>query len=292
MQADLLPYLPEWFRQIKDFEALVDTETKEFEVLAAAMSAVRDNFYIQTADSQTILLYEGLFSIIPTPEESLDFRRARILNRLSIQPPFSIRFLYEKLDQIIGVGKWSVTMDYSAHTLYVESAAENQAWANEVYITLNTIKPCHILYISRPFTTSGLLMAEEVGLFEGEYKYKLGAWGLGLNPFIKFTNKGVIVTKDQKSIETGLLEDVAAFTASDIASVRLNGSVIITDFDEKEATGTTVTVQYTVTNAQAPIITREELLSTDGTVLTSAPVYVPVSSSVQFRHTITTKEGS
>lgn len=292
MQTDLMPYLPEWFRQIKDFEALINTETQEFEVLAAFIGAVRDNFYVQTADVGTVAQYEGLFGIIASPVETLDFRRARILNRLSVQPPFTLPFLYEKLNQIIGAGKWSVVMDYSTYTLYIESAAENQSWADEIYFTLNTIKPCHIVYVSRPLVTSGLLLSEEVGLYESEYKYKLGAWGLGLNPFMSHIDRGVIVTKEQRTVASGLLDDVASFTAADIIAVRLNGSVIVGAFDTKEAVGNLVTVQYIVTSAQVSAITQIELLGVDDKVLTSAPVYVPVPNPVQLRHTITTKEGS
>ena len=54
--------------------------------------------------------------------------------------------------ELIGPDRWQVTVDYPNYTLYIDSAAENQAWATEVAITVNTIKPCHIVYRSRPYT--------------------------------------------------------------------------------------------------------------------------------------------
>ena len=89
-----------------------------------------------------------------------------------------------------------------------------------------------------------------------------------------------------------MLSDVASFAASDVASARLNGNVIISAFEKKSASGNTATISYTVTAAQANTITQIELLNSSGAVLESAAVYVPVSSPVQITHRIPVKEAT
>lgn len=293
MDANLIQYLPDWFQQIKDYQYLMQTETGQFEILAALIATVHQNFYVSTADEGTISDWENLLHIIPnTQMETPDFRRARIINRLSYNPPFTLPYLYDRLDLLIGKGKWAVTVDYGNYTLYVEAAAENQAWAGEVQATINTIKPCHIVYTSRPLLSAALRMSETVNLGKVVYNYRLAYWGLGRLPFASQEDLGVIVTADQNTIQAALLNGVASYTASDVVKARINGSVEITDFLTKEASGDTATIAYAVTAAQASTITQVELLNSAGDVLEKAPVYIPVSDPVNVTHRIPVKEGT
>lgn len=292
METDILQYLPDWFRQIKDYRELMKTESGQFDVLAAFMEAVHGNFYLRKADLRTVADWEGLFSITPDPSvETLEFRRSRIINRLSATPPFTLTFLYERLDLLIGKDKWSVVMDYPNYTLYVEASAENQTWAGEVLATINTIKPCHIAYISRPLVTLSVCMSETVGLTELIQHYRLGYWGLGARAFSSIEDRGVIIMPNQKTLQPQMLADTAAFIASDVAAVRINGTVLISNFSIRSASGNVAAIEYMVNAAQAKTVTQIELLNADGKVLELASVYVPVSDPVQITHRIPVKEG-
>lgn len=141
--SDLLEYLPHWFRGVQDFLALMETETEELEGLLLVMERVRKNLFVQTGDEPSIRQMERLFGILADPAETLPFRRVRVLNRLSIQPPFTLRFLYGKLDQLAGRGRWEVRVDYPGYGLYV-SVMESIAAPREILTTLDIIKPCHI----------------------------------------------------------------------------------------------------------------------------------------------------
>ena len=293
MNANLIQYLPDWFRQITDFQYLMQTETGQFEILAALIDAVYQNFYVSTADEGTVKDWENLLHIIPnTAVETMDFRRARIINRLSYNPPFTLPYLYDRLDLLIGKGRWAVTVDYGNYTLYVEAAAENQAWAGEVLATINTVKPCHIVYISRPLLSTALLLSETISLGKTVYNYRLSYWGLGQLPFSSQEDLGVIVTAEQNTIQSPLLDGVALFTASEVAKARVNGSIEITDFMTKTASGSTATLSYAVAPSQTSLITQVELLNVNGDVLEKAPVYVPVSDTVNITHRIPVKEGT
>lgn len=112
------------------------------------------------------------------------------------------------------------------------------------------------------------------------------------SPFANQEDMGVIITADQHTIKTALLEGVASYTASDVAKARLNGEVEISVFDVKAASGNTATIAYTVTPSQTALITQIELLSADGSVLEQASVYVPIAEAVQITHRIPVKEGN
>lgn len=291
MDQPLFESLPYWFRDIPELQQITATEQQAFEAALREMTAIGENFFFQTMDASAVEMWEEVLSIIPNPStETLEFRRARVLNRVSTRPPYTLGFLYQKLDELIGPGQWEVTVDYPAYTLYIDSSAINQQWATEVAITINTIKPCHIVYRSRPYTNDLIFVNEGINLSEITWNYRLGSWRLGQLPFGQENPRGEIKMPTQLSVQSGLLTDTATYIEGAVASARLNGSIDIASLT-KSTSGGKVTVSYTVTPEQTAIVTQVELLDSDGNALTSSAVYVPVTGSTLFRHTITVQEG-
>ena len=287
----LIESLPYWFRDIPEFQQIIGAEQTEFEAAVSEMTAIADNFFFQTMDTSAVEMWEEIFKIIPNPStESLAFRRRRVLNRISVRPPFTLGFLYQKLDELIGVGQWEVTVDYPNYTLYIDSSAIDQQWANEIAITLNKIKPAHIVYRNRPYTTETILENEQIDLSKFVFNYRLGAWLLGSLPFGQEESLGVIKMPTQKSIQSAMLTGTAESVSSLIATARVNGTVSITNLT-KSVSGSTVTVTYTVSQDQASEVSLVELLDAGGEVLTSSGVYVPISEQAIFKHTINVEEG-
>ncbi len=291
LDNDPLSLLPPWYRQILDYQEICQTEQEQLGALADEITAVAQNFYFQTMDVGAVQQWEQIFNIIPNPTtETLAFRQARLLNRISTRPPFTLRFLEQKLDELIGPGQWTVNMDYPNYTLYIESSASNQEYATEVAVTINHIKPAHIVYVNTPLIASGLLLSETINLSQLVYNYRLGGWALGVLPFATENQQGVIKTAATPSIQSALLTGVANFVSSDVSTARINGSVSISELD-KQVSGSTLTITYTVTQEQTAEITQVELLDADSNVLTSSTVYIPLTASTVLKHTIPVAEG-
>lgn len=283
---------PSVYDGVLEISVLAETDDVLLDQALAQLEQAQLNQFILTADEETIEVYEKMFSILANPStESLEFRRERILNRMSLQPPFTMRWLQNKLDEIIGVGKWNAYVDYANRTLYVESFIVNQLWFNELRITINRIKPCNLVFTNKPLLIEDVLASETVFTSAKHYNYVLGHWQLGQKPFATVDPEEVIKLPSVKSINNNLLTDVAAFSASDVVAVRLNGSVKITEFTTKEGQGTMTLIEYEVKPEQAREITQIELLGTGDRVLTSSTVYIPVTEAVICKHTINFKEG-
>lgn len=291
LDTGLLALLPPWYREVLDYQELCRTETAQFEALADEIIGVADNFFFQTMDEGAVSMWEQVFQIVPNPStESLDFRRARVLNRITTRPPYTLGFLYQKLDELIGPGEWTVTVDYPNYTLYIESAAQNQNYATELAFTINRIKPAHIVWVNSPFVRTGLLLSETISSAQRTYNYKLGSWELGLLPFATDGPEGVIKMPETPSIQQALLTGVANFVSGDVASARVNGTIPIADL-AKSVEGAELTVTYTVLPSQTTEITALELLDGEGNVLTSSTVYIPVTTNVVMKHIIPVAEG-
>lgn len=283
---------PSVYDGVLEISALSETDDVLLDQALAKLERAQLNQFILTADEETISVYEKMFSILANPTtETLQFRRERILNRMSLRPPFTMRWLQNKLDEIIGVGKWNAYVDYANRTLYIESFVVNQQWFNELRITINRIKPCNLVFVNKPLIMADVVANETIVSATQHYTYILGQWQLGQEPFITTDSEEVIKLPSVKSINPNLLADVASFSATDIVSVRLNGSVKLSDFTTKAGQGTTTIVEYKVKPAQASEITQIELLGTGDRVLTASAVYIPVAEAVICKHVINFKEG-
>lgn len=292
-ETDLCQYWPRWFREILDFQALCQTEGEELRVMAMFMERVHQNFFVQTMDEATTADWEAIFHIVPNPvTETLSFRRDRILNRLSMHPPFTLTFLYQRLDALFGPGNWEVEVDYPNYTVYIEAAVEDQQYFSEMSITMDIIKPCHIVYISRPRVAGNFLLSESIVRTIGEWNYILGGWELGALPFFSGTEEEIIKMATQPSIQQAFLDQAATFVVGDIQSVRINGDIIITALS-RSTVGNVGSVGYRVLREQTEEVNLIELLDKAGTVLASSAVYVPIAEeTVAFRHAFTVKEGT
>ena len=310
-------YVPSYYRKVDEMDALMEVEQSIVDEYQVNMLRAFQNTFVLTADISGIELFETMVSIVANPSpEDLEFRRQRVLNRMTTSPPFTIRFLKQKLDAIIGEDKWKVTMDYANYTLYVEASAVNQNWYTELEFTINQIKPCNIVFINRPRTDLSLSMTEEISYktmkwnyilgswllgrlpfatIEGaeviEWYYKLGQWPLGKNPFALTEGGNIVKMATTPSIQDALLQDTAGFVVTDIAAVLINDETKITNFTIKSASGRFVTLEYQVTSAMTSVVTNIKLLKSDDTVLTDSNVYVPVTDTILSRHSIEVKEG-
>ncbi len=283
---------PSVYDGVLEISVLSETDDVLLDRALAKLERAQLNQFILTADEETISVYEKMFSILANPTtETLQFRRERILNRMSLQPPFTMRWLQNKLDGIIGVGKWNAYVDYANRTLYIESFVVNQQWFNELRITINRIKPCNLVFVNKPLIMTDVVANETIVSATQHYNYVLGHWQLGQEPFVTTDSEEVIKLPSVKSINPNLLADVASFSATDVAAVRLNGSVKLSDFITKAGQGTTTIVEYKVKPAQASEITQIELLGTGDRVLTASAVYIPVTEAVICKHVINFKEG-
>ena len=287
-------YLPRIYKNILEFDNLMEIENELFNKLNLETNKVKNNQYILTADLDGIIMYEKMLGIIANPAtEDIEFRRNRIINRISMTLPFTFRFLKKKLDEIIGVGKWEAYMDYANYTLYIESSAVNQTWFHEILVTVNKLKPANIVFVNKPLIAEDILVSEKINLSEVIFNYRVGtSWVLGLKPFTSLENMGVIKMAGVPSIKQEMLNGIAEFTSVDIAKVRVNESLIITDFIIKESTQNIVTVEYQIAlESGITEVTKVELLDVMDNVLTESLVYVPILEGIILKHTILVKEG-
>ena len=302
----LASYVPTVYKDIVEMDTIIESEQILIDEHSIEALQAFNNTFALRADEKGIQMFEFMLNIVASPAtEDLEFRRQRVLNRMSMSPPFTFRFLKKKLNEIIGEGRWDASVDFNNFTLYIESSAVSQNWYTELEFTITQIKPCNMIFTNVPRTDISMSLTEEISVRTMNWNYLLGHWRLGAKPFASIINSevledsplaltegGVIIKMaDIKSIKDALIEDTANFVLSDIHSVLINDTVEITDFRVSAVVYNVVTLEYQVTPAMCSEIENIKLRKEDGTVLTESQVYVPVTANVLSKHNIKIKEG-
>ncbi|OMF05277.1 phage portal protein [Paenibacillus amylolyticus] len=181
----LLEYLPEVLREIDDFKALTDAEIPEMDNLSSAIQKYIDDQFVMTASVDGIRRREKMLRIQADPaNEPLDFRRKRIINRQSTKPPFTIRWLQEQLDRLIGPGMAVVSQDVDQFILYVTTNIENANLFKEVQHTIQTVKPANMVYQQNTSLNHRIGIKHTTKRRTVAWNYKLNdSWKLGEKPF-------------------------------------------------------------------------------------------------------------
>lgn len=184
MAERILGYLPDFYRRIREFAELDRAESAELDELAAAVQRLLDDQFVLTASVDALKRRERMLGIQADPAtESLEFRRARIINRYSMKPPFTARFLQEQLDRLVGPGRTLVEVEPENYLLIVTAAIDDAEVFREVEHTVKTIKPANIVYQQNTSLNDDLKLVETIVIREVTWNYVLGSWQLGAAPF-------------------------------------------------------------------------------------------------------------
>ncbi|MGG4344912.1 putative phage tail protein [Paenibacillus lautus] len=185
MSKRILPYLPVYYGEIVDFVELANTEDIELDNMDTAIEQLFDDQFVMTSSLQAIKRREKMLGIQADPtRESLEFRKQRILNRYQTKPPFTIRWLQEQLDRLVGQGMTIVSVDVENFILYVTTNIENANVFKEVQHTVQTVKPANLVYQQNTSLNDVIGLIEHISKQDITWNYKLdGSWKLGEKPF-------------------------------------------------------------------------------------------------------------
>ncbi len=293
MLNKIIKNYPNFERKILEFQKIAGAEDMFISDADFERQRVLANQFVLTADANGLSMFENLYGIIPQSTDSLELRRERILIRIQLQPPYTVKFLKLQLDKIIGKGQYELDIDYDKFEISIGSVAKNQTYAQEISIIMGKILPCNMRYITTPLVLAKMLLGETDFLINIIRNYRLGTtWNLGQKPFASRGDEEVIKMAGVSSFNQKILNETAQFLNSKIAKVLVNGTQEITTFDLQKLDENVITVEYSITeDMNIPFVRNIKLLQADGSVITNSDVYVPVIGDVVIKHKITVAEG-
>lgn len=143
---DQSPILPQFYYNDQlEAKYIREAGKKLWQLYAGEIYRLSIDQFILTADEQGIAAYEELFGILPDlATEDIAFRRIRLLNRNQTKSPFTLEYLQERLDDLLGENRYQLSMDYPNYTLSMELGLDDFKLYKEITLTIESIKPANI----------------------------------------------------------------------------------------------------------------------------------------------------
>lgn len=139
--------LPPVYRAIKDLYAYARTLDTELKESLANMMLVRENFFIQTCDLETIEYWESLLGIELYGGETIEDRRQMILIFLNNRFPTSEPYVRHVMETLFGAGHYDVQIDptdpFQIHLVMLDTTYEAIRRFMQWFIRMC---PAHLMY--------------------------------------------------------------------------------------------------------------------------------------------------
>lgn len=154
----MLNYYPEVIKAIKEFQAMIATQSIEVEKLHDELTKILGNAYISTADEKRLLMWEQLLGIDPLPqgddtlEDWLSDRRETILARLYNVKKLNRNTISEIVQIFTGGTATSYFKDSTIYVSILPPKNNKQYKFENVEQELRNKIPAHLMFqVSRDY---------------------------------------------------------------------------------------------------------------------------------------------
>lgn len=118
--VDIKNYWSPVVAETLEFKAIADAENPEFNYLWEKIYGLVDEFFVRTASEYGVSRMEKILNIVPLATDTLDQRKEKLLWKMNLKLPYTIRFLKNILASIVGEENRTVVMDNDIRTLTVK----------------------------------------------------------------------------------------------------------------------------------------------------------------------------
>lgn len=145
-EVDLVSYLPPYLQQYnQETVAALKAENPEFRLIWEASDRVLYNEFIATADEYGISRFEKILNILPSKEDTLESRRARVQSRWFTEIPYTLKALISKLIALCGDSNFEITKDFLYYKIGIETNLELFGQVEELEHIIEAMLPCNMV---------------------------------------------------------------------------------------------------------------------------------------------------
>lgn len=310
----LKKYLPSLYRENKEMEGLMNAEQPIYDEAETDTKFAFSRQFVVTADEKGVEQYEKILGIMPTATDSLEFRKRRVITRLSTTPPYTLNYLKQQLTTIFGAGNFNAWVDYGKRELYVDSFINNISLFFELETFIAKVKPANMIYIYRSLVLPKVGVSSRYLAGWGKWNYRLdetwnlgakqfysddtaeewnyrldGTWNLGAKPFATYY-LGEIKMNNQSSITPFTLNYSASKLKEIITKVVINNTITVnsSDFLNFNVSGGRITFDVLVETAN--ILIESVKIYAGENVIDDATLAVKSGENARIRFEIEYKE--
>lgn len=116
--SKLIEYMPPFLKDVREFNKIFDAEDMELENLNYNIKKMLTEVIVKMADSYGLDRYENIYNISNT-SNNIEIRRINILNKINDILPFTLKWLYNKLEEALGKGNFNIDIDYNNYSIKI-----------------------------------------------------------------------------------------------------------------------------------------------------------------------------
>jgi len=257
-EVDLVSYLPPFMKEYKEVSAALNAENPEFSIVWKAADRVLYNEFIATADEYGISRFENILKILPSKEDTLESRRARVQARWFNAIPYTWKVFLLKLIALCGDSNFSFGKNFmEGYTVEIETNLELFGQVEELKHIISGMLPCNIVIVSInkipcdttafAFIAGGICLVEHFFITNDEQTDNVirgtAAFGGGIvqaaDYFITNDSQETHVVSGSALHGAGVINTAAVFVTNDFnEQFNINGTneigsgVVVTEFIE------------------------------------------------------------
>lgn len=142
--VDIKNYWSPVIDETLEFKVIADAENPEFNYLWEKTYGLVDEFFVKTATEYGVGRMERILNIIPLKTATLQERKDKILWKMNLKVPYTLRFLKNILTSIVGEENRTVTMDNDIRTLIIR-IKDGVTDINQLRLDLMKIIPADLI---------------------------------------------------------------------------------------------------------------------------------------------------
>jgi len=158
-EADYLAYLPPVLQNIREFQELAKAVNPEIIALKKAINKVLNEQFIQSAED-TLQWREKEFNITASSDETIEFRRERLIERKSRKPPITLRSLRDRLNAYIGTTTAKIELVPGEYAFAISIPAVDGYKFRDIQGLIEKLKPANMEYLQNPFSVERIRIRE------------------------------------------------------------------------------------------------------------------------------------
>lgn len=158
-ESDYLGYLPEVLHDIREFQEIAKAVNSELIALKKAVNKVLNEQFIQGAED-TLEWREQEFGITASNDETITFRRERLIERKSRKPLITLRTLRDRLNAYIGTTQAIIELVPGEYAFTISIPAVDGYKFRDIQHVVETLKPANMEYVQYPFSVERIRILE------------------------------------------------------------------------------------------------------------------------------------
>lgn len=111
---------------IGEFQQIAVAENPEINELTGCLTRLLNDSFVKDATEYGVKRWESILNIIPSPNDTLDDRKVKILSLLNMTLPYTYKMLDGVVESILGAGNYEMYIREYTLTLETNFRSDNE----------------------------------------------------------------------------------------------------------------------------------------------------------------------